>query len=145
MGYDLTRPGDSELAPGKARCPGPSTAELIAVDDITPPDVLLEEHYEFLGDADIAFARYTSANFLYRKTRRLHRLRVRLEIEDSYTAVDGFSPGLAFVLDQDTENLRRQCNGVKAAAKTGQTLGNYQEARIRRLHMTLDEYLGETS
>lgn len=71
--------------------------------------------------------------------------KVRLEIEDSYTTVDGFSPGLAFVLDQDTENLRRQCNGVKAAAKTGQTLGNYQEARIRRLHMTLDEYLGETS
>ena len=70
--------------------------------------------------------------------------KVHLEIEDSYATVDGFSPGLAYVLDQDTENLMRQRAGVKAAAKSGQTLGNYQEARIRRLNMTLDEYLGAT-
>ena len=70
--------------------------------------------------------------------------KVRLEIEDSYATVDGFSPGLAFVLDQDTANLMRQRAGVKAASKSGQTLGNYQEARIRRLNMTLDEYLGAT-
>jgi hypothetical protein len=32
---------------------------------------------------------------------------------------------------------------MKAAFKPGQTLGNYQESRIRRFHMTLDEYLSE--
>lgn len=67
--------------------------------------------------------------------------KVRLEIEDSYTTVDGFDPGLAFVFDQDTDNLYRQRAGAKASVKGAQTLGNYQEARIRRLHMTLDKYL----
>ena len=67
--------------------------------------------------------------------------KVRLEIEDSYTTVDGFDPGLAYVFDQDTNNLYRQRAGAKASVKGAQTLGNYQEARIRRLHMTLDKYL----
>jgi hypothetical protein len=67
---------------------------------------------------------------------------VRLGIDDSYTTVAGFNPGLAYIYDQDTGNLRRQRDGVKAARKRGQTLGNYQEVRIRRLHLTLDKYLG---
>jgi len=67
---------------------------------------------------------------------------VKLGIDDSYTTVAGFNPGLAFVYDQDTGNLRRQRDGAKAARKRGQTLGNYQEVRIRRLHLTLDKYLG---
>ena len=67
---------------------------------------------------------------------------VRLGIDDSYTTVPEFeATGLAFVLDQDTENFKRQRAGIKAAAKPGQTLGNYQEARIRAFHQTLDEYL----
>ncbi len=65
--------------------------------------------------------------------------KISLGIDDSYTTVDGFA--LAFVLDQDTENFERQRAGMKAARKPGQTLGNYQEARIRRFHLTLDEYL----
>ncbi|MCZ6658169.1 MAG: aromatic ring-hydroxylating dioxygenase subunit alpha [Gammaproteobacteria bacterium] len=67
--------------------------------------------------------------------------KVRLEIEDSYSTVEGFNPGLAYVFDQDTDNLYRQRAGAKASVKGAQTLGNYQEARIRRLHMTLDNYL----
>lgn len=63
----------------------------------------------------------------------------RLSIEDSYSKVDGFA--LAFVLDQDTENFHRQWAGMNASFKSGQTLGNYQEVRIRNLHNTLDEYL----
>lgn len=67
---------------------------------------------------------------------------IHLGIDDSYTTVADFAAtGLAYVLDQDTENFKRQRAGMKAAMKTGQTLGNYQEARIRRLHMTLDDYL----
>ena len=60
MGHDLTAPGDLKLAPGEARCPGPSTRDLISVDDITPPEPLLEESYTFLGDGDIPFERHTS-------------------------------------------------------------------------------------
>ena len=64
---------------------------------------------------------------------------IRLEIEDSYTGVEGFV--LAEILDQDTDNLGMQRDGAKASKKGAQSLGNYQEARIRRLHMTLEEYL----
>lgn len=32
-------------------------------------------------------------------------------------------------------------SGTNASRKGAQTLGNYQKARIRRLHLTLDEYL----
>jgi hypothetical protein len=67
---------------------------------------------------------------------------VKLGVEDSYTTVADFvATGLARVLDQDTDNFFRQRAGMKASLKSGQTLGNYQESRIRRLHMTLDEYL----
>jgi phenylpropionate dioxygenase-like ring-hydroxylating dioxygenase large terminal subunit len=67
---------------------------------------------------------------------------IHLGIDDSYTTVREFAAtGLAYVLDQDTENFKRQRAGMKASLKPGQTLGNYQEARIRRLHMTLDDYL----
>ncbi len=64
---------------------------------------------------------------------------IRLGVEDNYTTVPGFA--LAEILDQDTENLKLQRDGAKASRKGAQTLGNYQEARIRRLHLTLDEYL----
>jgi len=30
---------------------------------------------------------------------------------------------------------------MNASIKSGQTLGNYQEVRIRNFHKTLDEYL----
>ncbi len=64
---------------------------------------------------------------------------VHLDMETSYTTVDGFF--LGEVLDEDTENFHRQWAGMNAAFKAGQTLGNYQEVRIRRFHKTLLEYL----
>jgi phenylpropionate dioxygenase-like ring-hydroxylating dioxygenase large terminal subunit len=64
---------------------------------------------------------------------------IRLEVEDSYTTVPGFA--LASILDQDTDNLKMQRNGARASRKGAQSLGNYQEARIRQLHLTLDGYL----
>ena len=45
------------------------------------------------------------------------------------------------VLDQDTANMPRLQKGLKAGGKPGITLGNYQEARIRHFHQTLDGYL----
>jgi nitrite reductase/ring-hydroxylating ferredoxin subunit len=67
---------------------------------------------------------------------------IRLEVDQSWTEVEalGF---LGAVYDQDTGNLRAQQQGFKTSRKTGITLGNYQEARIRRLHMTLDEIMNE--
>ena len=49
--------------------------------------------------------------------------------------------GLAAVYEQDTSNLERQQRGFKASAKKAESLANYQEARIRQVHMTLDKYL----
>ena len=64
-----------------------------------------------------------------------------LKIDQSYKEIDGFS--LAHVLDQDTENFHRQWAGMNASIKKGQTLGNYQEVRLRNFHKTLDEYLSK--
>jgi len=60
-------------------------------------------------------------------------------MDTSYTTVDGFFLGQ--VLDEDTENFHRQWAGINASFKEGETLGNYQEARIRRFHQTLLEYV----
>lgn len=61
--------------------------------------------------------------------------------EDSYAVVPGMDPILAHVYDQDTANLRAQQQGFKASKKAGQTLGNYQEVRIRHFQRTVDRYL----
>jgi phenylpropionate dioxygenase-like ring-hydroxylating dioxygenase large terminal subunit len=66
---------------------------------------------------------------------------VQIDIKTSYTAVEGLNPLLGAVYDQDTMNLDMQQKGFRASRKSGQTLGNYQEIRIRRIHKTLDGYL----
>ena len=63
-----------------------------------------------------------------------------LDIEARYTSVPNFGR-LANVLDQDTDNFKRQWAGMRTSLKSGQTLGNYQEARIRHFHQALDTYL----
>ena len=68
---------------------------------------------------------------------------VRVEIEQSYTEVEALG-WLGAVYDEDTGNLQQQQQGMKASPDQGITLGNYQESRIRRVHLTLDEYLQET-
>jgi phenylpropionate dioxygenase-like ring-hydroxylating dioxygenase large terminal subunit len=67
---------------------------------------------------------------------------VQLGIDDSYTCVPTFKENrLSHVLDQDTDNFKRQWLGILASMKGSETLGNYQEARIRHFHHTLDKYL----
>jgi hypothetical protein len=67
---------------------------------------------------------------------------VQLGIQDSYTTVPTFKGNrLGNVLDQDTANFQRQWSGILASLKGSETLGNYQEARIRHFHNTLDTYL----
>lgn len=69
---------------------------------------------------------------------------VKLDVDDSYTQVEGMG-WLGPVYDQDTDNLALQQQGFKTSRKAGLTLGNYQEARIRRMHLTLDDYLDTKS
>ncbi|GAB3287452.1 aromatic ring-hydroxylating oxygenase subunit alpha [Parahaliea aestuarii] len=72
---------------------------------------------------------------------------VELGFDQSFHEVPGFDPGLATIYDQDTGNLIAQQRGFKSSMKAGETLGNYQEARVRQLHQTLDKYLngGQTA
>jgi len=67
---------------------------------------------------------------------------VRLDIDEPYTSVPAFAENrLAHVLDQDTDNFKRQWRGILASQRGQQTLANYQESRIRHFHKTLDAYL----
>jgi len=50
----------SELQPGEARCPGISVEDLLDKDSRPVPEYLRAQAYEFLGDADIPYQRYTS-------------------------------------------------------------------------------------
>ena len=64
-----------------------------------------------------------------------------IDVEQSWTEADGIG-WLGPVYDEDTGNLAMQQQGFKTNRdKSGLTLGNYQEARIRRVHMTLDQFL----
>ena len=65
-----------------------------------------------------------------------------LDVEDSYTQAEGLGR-LGVVYDQDTDNLGAQTRGFKTCAKGGQTLGNYQEVRIRHVHKRVSDYVGE--
>jgi phenylpropionate dioxygenase-like ring-hydroxylating dioxygenase large terminal subunit len=67
---------------------------------------------------------------------------VDLGPDESYAQVPGLEPWLAATFDQDTENLRRQFRGFTISQKRGETLGNYQESRIRHFHEGIDRYLG---
>lgn len=65
-----------------------------------------------------------------------------LEIDEPYVSLASFAENrLSYVLDQDTDNFKRQWAGMLASRKSKATLGNYQEARIRHFHQTLDSYM----
>jgi hypothetical protein len=64
-------PPHEALAPGEARCPGPSTRELILADGWLTPPALTAQSYRFLGDADLPYARYTSQAFFDLEMKRL--------------------------------------------------------------------------
>lgn len=66
-----------------------------------------------------------------------------LKADESYTTVPGMDPYVGHVFDQDTGNMQAAQEGAMATAKTGATLGNYQEIRIRHFHQTLTKYLSD--
>ena len=56
----------SDLNLGEARAQGPATSDMLKSDAIPPPEALLEQNYDFLGDEDIAVDRYISRDFFHR-------------------------------------------------------------------------------
>ena len=50
-------------------------------------------------------------------------------------------PGFGAILDQDTDNLILQQEGLEASIKPGLTLGNYQEIRVRHFERAVDKYV----
>lgn len=66
---------------------------------------------------------------------------VRLADHQSFTEAEGMDPGFGQILDQDTDNLLLEQEGLEATAKPGLTLGNYQEIRVRHFEQTVDKYI----
>jgi phenylpropionate dioxygenase-like ring-hydroxylating dioxygenase large terminal subunit len=66
---------------------------------------------------------------------------VRIGINDSYTTVPGMDHAMGVIFDQDTGNMGWMQEGMAASRRTGATLGNFQESRIRHIHETLRKYL----
>jgi nitrite reductase/ring-hydroxylating ferredoxin subunit len=70
---------------------------------------------------------------------------IHLADNQSFCEAQGMDPGFGAILDQDTDNLVLQQEGLEASAKRGLTLGNYQEIRIRHFERTVDRYLSQKS
>lgn len=66
---------------------------------------------------------------------------VELAIDQPFASAPGIDPRLGFIYDQDVDNLARLTKGIKASRKRGQTLGTYQEVRIRHMRQRIDSYL----
>jgi nitrite reductase/ring-hydroxylating ferredoxin subunit len=67
---------------------------------------------------------------------------VYLGADQPYIDAPGMDPRLGYIYDQDVDNLHQQMRGIRSSRKPGQTLGNYQEVRIRQMRETLAEYVG---
>jgi phenylpropionate dioxygenase-like ring-hydroxylating dioxygenase large terminal subunit len=66
---------------------------------------------------------------------------IRLKEEESFQQIEHLDKFSARVLDQDTNNLRWQHEGMRTSHKGAETLSSYQESRIRHFHTTLDMYM----
>ena len=68
---------------------------------------------------------------------------IHLTDDQSFKEAAGMDPGFGVILDQDTNNLFLQQEGLEASAKQGLTLGNYQEIRVRHFERAVDRYVGK--
>lgn len=66
---------------------------------------------------------------------------IHLRDDQSFCEAAGMDPGFGAILDQDTDNLVLQQEGLEASAKPGLTLGNYQEIRVRHFERAVDKYV----
>jgi phenylpropionate dioxygenase-like ring-hydroxylating dioxygenase large terminal subunit len=70
---------------------------------------------------------------------------VRVKEGESYSVVPEFDSRIAALFDQEASTMRAQYEGMLAAKKPGETLGNYQEVCIRHFHRTLEKYINGDS
>jgi len=68
---------------------------------------------------------------------------IHLGDHQSFKEAEGMDPGFGAILDQDTDNLFLQQEGLEATARRGLTLGNYQEIRVRHFEHAVDKYVGK--
>jgi nitrite reductase/ring-hydroxylating ferredoxin subunit len=66
---------------------------------------------------------------------------IYLRDDQSFKEAAGMDLGFGAILDQDTDNLFLQQEGLEASAKHGLTLGNYQEVRVRHFEKAVEKYL----
>lgn len=66
---------------------------------------------------------------------------ILLTEDQSFTEAKGMDPAFGGILDQDTGIMFAQQEGLEASAKSGITLANYQEVRIRHIENIVDKYL----
>ena len=64
-----------------------------------------------------------------------------LEDHQSFKDAEGMPPAFGDILDQDTDNLFLQQEGLEASMKDSITLANYQEVRIRHFEQAIDKYV----
>ena len=64
----------------------------------------------------------------------------RIGVDEPWTSAPQLG-GLGAIFEQDTSNLHRVQKGLRASPKKTVTLGEYQEARIRHFHQTIERYL----
>lgn len=65
----------------------------------------------------------------------------RVKEEESFSTAPGINEFSGRVLDQDTNIMRWQQEGMHASGKGAATFSTYQESRIRRIHETLEKYV----
>ena len=66
---------------------------------------------------------------------------VHLTADQAFGEAEGMDKAFALIIDQDTDNLGLQQEGLEASAKHGLTLANYQEIRIRHFEQAIDRYM----
>jgi len=109
------------------------------------PGISLPMVYRFLPDRhdhrkstmEVLFLRPKPTDGSHYETAEMQVLRD----DQSFTEADEMAPGFGGILDQDTDNLLLQQEGLEAASKKSLTLGNYQEIRIRHCERSLDRYM----
>ena len=64
-----------------------------------------------------------------------------LEDHQSFKEAEGMPEAFGEILDQDTDNLFLQQEGLEASMKSTITLANYQEVRVRHFEQAIDKYV----
>lgn len=109
------------------------------------PGISLPMVYRFLPDRndhrkstmEVLFLRPKPADGSAFETAEMQILRD----DQSFTEAEDMAAGFGAILDQDTDNLLLQQEGLEAASKKSLTLANYQEIRIRHCERSTDRYM----